>query len=37
MQTDILIVGTGCSGLYAALQMDPKKDLDDHKIRCRKQ
>lgn len=27
MQTDILIVGTGCSGLYAALQMDPKKKI----------
>lgn len=27
MKTDILIVGTGCSGLYAALQINPNKKI----------
>lgn len=31
IDTDILIVGTGAAGLFAALHADPDKKFNDHK------
>ena len=35
-KTDILIVGTGASGLFAALHCPSDKYIDDNKRCCRK-